>query len=99
MSAPRITADMLADKKACADQVETFRKLFPRGTPVTLAAAKRCVKAGLDLDWFAQAFLPPKAYADYLAKRAPLLADYLAKRHTLLVRAYRAAGKASGGAA
>jgi hypothetical protein len=72
-----ITVSML--RGACGSQHELFRKTFPDGAPVTMAAARKARKAGLDVLWLAN-LLPYPMYADYLAKRYLLSADYWAKR-------------------
>jgi hypothetical protein len=77
-----ITVSML--RGACRSQRALFRKTFPGGTPVTMAAARKAQKAGLDVLWLAE-ILPNPLYADYLAKRKPLDDDYLAKRIKLLL--------------
>jgi hypothetical protein len=70
---------MLRDLKgACTDQRKLFAKIFPNGAPVTMAAAMKAIKAGLDILWLIR-LLPALLYADYRAKLDPLYADYRAK--------------------
>lgn len=68
-----ITAALLRASGACAEQRKAFAELFPQGTEVTLESATACVKAGLDLDWFAGAFLSPAEWATYDVARAAAL--------------------------
>lgn len=71
MTRTKITADMLRDKAACADQLTIFRRLWPTGTTVTLRSCRRAARAGLDLDWFARNVLTHTAWKVYLAGEAP----------------------------
>ena len=75
-----ITNAML--KGACEDQRKLFRKVFPDGAPITVAAARKAQKAGLDVLWLVN-ILPSPLYAEYLAKCKPLDAEYWAKRKPL----------------
>jgi len=67
----RVTAQMLRDRNACEDQVAIFEREWPDGVNVGIRAARKAVKLGLDLEWFAETFLPPAAWADYEKAIAP----------------------------
>ena len=69
----RITTKWLNDRNACKPQVEVFGHEWPKGVTVSLAALRRASELSLNLDWFARMALSPPLYADYEAKRAPLL--------------------------
>ena len=71
-----ITAETLRSRGACSDEREAFAKMFPQGTDVTLESATACASAGLDLSWFAGAFLSPAALATYEAAKAAAWATY-----------------------
>jgi hypothetical protein len=72
----RITVTML--RGACNDQRKLFRKTFPDGAPVTLAAARKALKAGLAVFWMCT-LLPKSLYDEYYAKCKPLDYEYYAK--------------------
>jgi len=67
---------MLTEKKACANQVRRFKKLFPKGVKVTKAV---CLKHAQDFgwDWAAWNLLSAPAWEAYLKARAPALEAYL----------------------
>jgi len=71
----RITAKMLTEKEACANQVRRFKKLFPRGVKVTRAV---CLKHARDFDWDWAAYnlLSVPAWEAYKKARAPALEAY-----------------------
>ena len=71
-----ITNTML--RGACHEQRVLFKRTFPDGAPVTVAAARKARKVGLDVSWLSR-LLPKPLDADYLAKCKPLDADYEAK--------------------
>ena len=61
----KLTAEDLAAKDACPDQVEIFRKLWPDGVVPSRRAIFRAAKASLDLSWYADHFLPAPAREAY----------------------------------
>ena len=73
MSAPVITAAMLRAAGACSEQREAFAAEWPDGCELNAETAARAVALGLDLDWFAVAFLSATALAAYKAATAPAL--------------------------
>lgn len=48
----KITAKFLTDRDACNEQVQLFRKTFPRGATVNSANLHKASIAGLSLYWF-----------------------------------------------
>ena len=66
----RITVKLLCEKGACAAQVETFAKLWPKGCTVSLSVARRALAAGLDLQWAASNLLCATARKVYAAAMA-----------------------------
>ena len=70
----RITAKLLEAHDACESQVVLFRKTFPRGTKVTLAAIAKARKVGLSVEWIAE-LLPPSARKAYNEAIAPALVE------------------------
>jgi len=48
-----ITAKWLLSLGACEPDVDTFRKMYPKGMQVTLTSLRRCARAELDIDWLA----------------------------------------------
>lgn len=66
----RITAKLLDTHDACESQVAVFRKTFPRGTKVTLAAIAKARKVGLSVEWIAE-LLPASARKVRDAATAP----------------------------
>ena len=75
-----ITNSML--KGACHEQRKLFRKLFPDGAPITMAAARKAQKAGLNVLWLVN-ILPKPLNDEYEAKCKPLNDEYWAKRKPL----------------
>jgi hypothetical protein len=75
-----ITESML--RGACKSKRALFRKTFPDGAPVTMAAARKAQKAGLDVLWLDE-ILPEPLDADYYDKRTSLHDYYEAKRKPL----------------
>ena len=56
---------MLRLAGACSDQVEIFRKQWPRGTAVTPEAGEVALSLGLDIGWAADNLLSGEALAEY----------------------------------
>lgn len=52
-----ITADMLAELRACSIEVDEFECLWPFGVALRLGNLKQAVKEGLDVWWFAAEIL------------------------------------------
>jgi superfamily I DNA/RNA helicase len=71
-----ITDAKLRAAGACEGQRKTFAKLYPKGCTVTTRSVTRCAKAGLYVDWFADAFLSDNARDEYKRQCAPLWAEY-----------------------
>lgn len=88
MSPPKITAAKLRRVGACSDQVATFKRLFPKGTSVTLASARKAAKAELDLGWFSDYFLSAPAWKAYDEAMAPARKAYAEATATALVAAW-----------
>ena len=61
----KITAKMLKDKGACAEQVTLFQKTWPNGVVPSLKALRLANKKGLSLLWFAKHFLSVPANKAY----------------------------------
>jgi len=72
----KITTKMLKDAGACADQTAIFKKAWPKGCVVTLAACRRAVRLGLDLGWAAKHLLPAPAWKAYDEATAPAWKAY-----------------------
>jgi len=72
-----ITAEWLANKKACADQVELFRATFGAAAPVTEANVLRALRAGLNVRWLA-GHAPPPAWETCYAVIIPAWEAYRA---------------------
>ena len=70
-----LTSRML--RGACEEQRRKFRELFPDGAPVTVRAAMRAHRAGLDVLWCV-GLLPAPLDEQYLAARKPLYDQYWA---------------------
>lgn len=49
----RVTAKWLEKMRACKEQVELFKKVFPRGAAVTRENYRKAKRAGLDMEWLA----------------------------------------------
>ena len=71
-----ITNSML--KGACHYQRKLFRKTFPDGAPITMVAARKAQKAGLNILWLLE-ILPNPMYDAYYAKRKQLNDEHWAK--------------------
>jgi len=74
----RLTAVRLRAAGARRPQLRIFRKAWPDGAPVTVAAARKARKLGLNVQWLGY-LLPPLMRAEYVAEAAPLLAECGAK--------------------
>jgi hypothetical protein len=59
-----ITADMLREKQACADQLRVFEERFPNGAEVSEALARELALV-FDWEWAAKALLSPSASKAY----------------------------------
>ena len=72
-----LTVALLKKRKACRAQVDLFAATFPDGVHATEAV---CISIAdtFDFQWAVRTLLPPKARAEYDAKRAPILAEYRA---------------------
>jgi len=64
-----VTKELLEKHEACWDHVSIFAEEWPDGVTITLKSARRAIKIGLDLDWFAATCLPTKAQKVYDAAR------------------------------
>ena len=62
-------------KGACEKQVAIVRKLYPDGIPLTLAAARKLITAGVDIFW-AERLLSGEAWEAYEAAKAPAWEAY-----------------------
>ena len=72
----KITAQMLRDKGACKNQVETFENEWPNGCNVTRKNCLRAAELRLDFNWAAGWLLSADALAAYDKAVAPALAAY-----------------------
>ena len=72
----RITAAMLREKNACAEQVKIFESEWPNGANVTLKNCRRAFELGLSLDWAVENLLSATAWATYQSAIAPARATY-----------------------
>ena len=75
-----VTAADLTSRGATCEQVGVFAAEWPDGAAWTAANIRRAAELGLDLDWFANAFLPAPLWAEYKWQ------EYERQRATLLVR-------------
>ena len=66
-----IAASMLVKAGACHDQLDIFRKTFPRGCRITLANVRKALSAGLDVEWAVVKFATQPAKDAYYAAIAP----------------------------
>jgi len=67
---------------ACEEQHRKFCELFPGGAPVTVRAAMRAHREGLDVLWCVR-LLPESLYSQYWAACKPLYDQYRAARKPL----------------
>ena len=72
----RITARQLRAREACKRQVAIFKKEWPRGVRVTFDSLQRAAELELDLDWFADTFIPISAQAAYWKATAAAWPDF-----------------------
>ena len=70
-----ITADMLREKRACANQLMVFKKRFPNGAEVSEALARELAPV-FDWEWAAEALLSPSALKAYNEATAPARKAY-----------------------
>ena len=89
----RITARMLQSKGACAEQVETFRRLWPRGVVPTEALAIEHAST-FDFQWAATNLLGGPALAECERVCGPALAEYERVRGPALAEYKRVRGLA-----
>ena len=61
----RVTSRFLVKLKACEDQLDLFKKVFPRGARLSEASVIKAVEARLDLGWLAAKTLSGLARAEY----------------------------------
>jgi len=61
----KVTAKQLRGKDACDKPVDVFQKEWPEGVEITLDVLQRAMELKLDLDWFADSFLPASASEAY----------------------------------
>ena len=74
-----IPLSLLTEHNACEKQVAIVRKLYPDGVPLTLAAARKLITAGVDIFW-AERLLSGEAEKAYEAATATALNTYEAAR-------------------
>ena len=72
----RVTAKLLRKHHACEEQVEIFEAEWQDGVKITEASLRRAVELKLDIDWFAQHFLPASAWKTYDEATAPAQKTY-----------------------
>src|SRR3990172_6840909 len=70
-----ITVALLQKHSACADQVALFKKVFPKGAPLTTKAVETALKRGLSVSWLST-LLSLSAWAEYKRVTAPAWAEY-----------------------
>ncbi len=71
-----VTAEFLLELRACDTEVGRFRKDFPHGVRLTLAAITRAALKHYDLTWFASKTLTAAARAEYDKATAAARAEY-----------------------
>lgn len=76
-----ITAEMLDDKWACAEQVEIFEEEWPDGAKLTKKNLLRAAELELGVDWFLCKFLP-RGLSNKYEKQIESAADRLDKTET-----------------
>ena len=89
MSARRITAAMLREHHACPGQLATFELEWPKGVVPTLAACRRALALGLDLNWAARVLMPAPALKAYDEACATAWKAYNEARAAAFARAWR----------
>ena len=65
MDIKAVTSRFLARLGACEDQLDLFKKVFPRGARLSEASVIKAVEARLDLGWLAAKTLSGLARAEY----------------------------------
>jgi hypothetical protein len=91
----RITVELLKMMDACSYQVARFRRLWPTGAALTLKNLKLADERGLDLRWFADQFLTPTGFREYICARNAALRKLIGENYRLRCVYYRAVEKAS----
>jgi len=71
----RLTAARLRVLGRCRSQLRIFRKAWPDGAPVTVAAARKARKLGLNVQWLVH-LLPPLMRAEYVVEMHLLRREY-----------------------
>lgn len=72
----KITAKMLIAKRACPEQVDMLRAMWPKGAVLSERVLLQAARAGAHLDWFASRFLSAPARAEHKKVSAPAWAQY-----------------------
>ena len=72
----RITVAMLKRMGACSDEVDTFKREWPRGCAPNKKNILRAQELGLSVDWFIDRALTGSALAEYKKATAPALAEF-----------------------
>ena len=80
-----ITEAWLREHGACEDQVQLFNRLYPRGTKVTVKAARKACERGLDVIWAASHLMD-------MGQRRDFIRFTLRQRQKPLVKLFRSAG-------
>ena len=80
----RLTAAMLKEHHACAEQVVIFAAEWPAGCEVTEETLLRARELRLNLWWFACEFLPAPFRAEYMRQMALLRVEF-ERQETLLL--------------
>ena len=89
-----VTSRFLVKLKACEDQLDLFKKVFPRGAELSEADVVKAAKAGLSLGWLAEHTLSGPALAEYDKARGPALAEYKKARGRAWAKYEKACGPA-----
>ena len=71
MKPKKITAAMLRQHGACADQVRVFETNWPDGMTPTIAACRKAARLRLDIGWAARNLLSATAWKVYDEAIAP----------------------------
>ena len=71
-----VTTRWLKKQGACSDQVELFGRTFGESGELCAENVVKAAAAGLDLDWFAENWLPDTARAEYDRVMATAWAEY-----------------------
>lgn len=70
---------------ACKKQRAKFRKMFPNGAPVTVAAARKAWRDGIRIFWAAK-LLPNDLWSEYFDKSCKLWDEYNSVVNPFLVK-------------